>query len=148
MALDEAELTIDEFLKKLELKEWAMQQYQTMQQQIQHLTPQQQREFLHQQQLMMKEVSKESQEVIKASEDMSIEEKKKFIKEQVERIQARFQMKDNHPVCDAPTQGSDCQHCQQSRGPSLSQQRGPNLGSSMTAEEQTNFFKAMYNARR
>eukprot|EP00210_Caulerpa_lentillifera_P008381 g7993.t1 len=157
MALDEAELTIDEFLKKLELKEWALSQYQTMRQQIKELTPQQQKDFLVQQQLMMKEVSKESEEVLKASENMSSEEKKQFIREQVQRIQARFQLKERPGGDNISCDKNHCQRCEKTKttgsggggghGPSLNQ-RGPNLGSSMTPEEQANFFKAMYNARR
>ena len=76
--MDEAELTIDDFLKKLEIRDWALKQanislgvndvqivvsgvvqYETMQQQMKNMTPQEQRNLILQQQLMMKEVQKE-----------------------------------------------------------------------------------------
>ena len=71
-------MTIDDFLKKLEIRDWALKQanislgvnavqivvsgvvqYETMQQQMKNMTPQEQRNLILQQQLMMKEVQKE-----------------------------------------------------------------------------------------
>ena len=84
--------------------------------------------------------------IVKNAESMSAEEKKKYIDEQVKSLQDRFQIIPSGGGGGGAT-SSQCEHCD--HGPArMPATHGPPLGSVMTQEEQSNFFKALYNAKR
>ena len=86
--------------------------------------------------------------IAKNAEGMSADEKKKYIDEQVKSLQDRFQIIPSRGGGSGGAPSSQCEHCDHGHATMPAALHGPSLGSVMTQEEQSNFFKALYNAKR
>ncbi|GMH36777.1 hypothetical protein BSKO_04650 [Bryopsis sp. KO-2023] len=136
LALDEAELPVDQLLRKLEMKEWSMKQYETMQQELKHMTPEQQLQYMNQQQSMMKAMTNEQKDIMSKAQNMGPEEQRKFIADHVKKLQERFSMNATaKPGC--KESGCGC------GPPGASQPTPPTMGNVMSPEEQMQFFKSI-----
>ncbi|CAD7702811.1 unnamed protein product [Ostreobium quekettii] len=137
LALDEAELPDDKLAKKLEMRQLAMQQMTSMREQLRHMSPEEQVQFMRGQSAMIKEMNVQHKEMFEKAEAMSPEERKKFIEEQMAVVKKRFgEFKAGASI---PPSCSGHGH------PSARVE--PSMGSAMSTEEQMNFFRSLSKAK-
>lgn len=76
----------------------------------------------------------QKKEILAKAETLSPEEQKKYISDQIKKLQDQFELK--------PKSSGGCQEC--SSCPSGSNLEGPpSMGSVMTSDEQLRFFKSL-----
>lgn len=139
LAMDEAEMPADQFIRKLEMKDWAMQQYGSMQAKMRNMTSDQQRQYMREQQTVMRAVQEEQKEIIAKAETLGPEEQRKYISEQVKKLQDRFKLEHSEYAGN----GSGCNSCSDG----VCSNMRPSMAPVMSQDEQLQFFKSLKNSR-
>lgn len=81
---------------------------------------------------------------MKKAESMGIEEKKEYVKKQINKLQEKFTLENSNLTCNDGSCPNHHQH-----GVNMNDEDHPvNFGSSMTKEEQANFFKSLHNIKK